>query len=156
MDAKTKAFVERQRILGEAQELPLDIEPYGEARVQRLAAINAQRAALGFPPLENDEVGHPELTEKRRRASERYNRSLTTTHAHRPSLRGNANPKLALALKIALCSAAIIGTMVLTNAGLLSEQILGLAILVFSGLISLAIVAFVLGNKSAPQRRQLR
>lgn len=60
--------------MGKAQEIPADIEPFGESRARSLATINAHRAELGIEPLENDEVGNPELTEKRRRRSEAYHR----------------------------------------------------------------------------------
>jgi hypothetical protein len=72
MRPDVKAFKARQAEMGKAAELPRDVVPFGEARVQRLAGINARRVASGRPPLVNDEEGHPELTEQRRRRSEEF------------------------------------------------------------------------------------
>lgn len=74
MDETTRQFIERQRMLGESQQIPTDIEPYGARRAQQIAGLNAERARLGLPPLINDEDGNPELTERRRRRSEAFNR----------------------------------------------------------------------------------
>jgi hypothetical protein len=69
-------------------ELPPDVEPYGEQRVAYLKYINAMRARVGNPPFENDEIGNPELTERRRLATERYQARQATIQAERREARG--------------------------------------------------------------------
>lgn len=70
--AEVARFKQSMKELGEAQEIPEDIEPYGQRRVEWLAGINARRELHDLPPFENDEEGNPELTERRRKRSEEF------------------------------------------------------------------------------------
>lgn len=74
MRSETKAWLERQRLLGEAAEIPDDVVPFGESRAQYLEDLNVRRVARGLEPFENDEVGNPDLTERRRQRYEQFRR----------------------------------------------------------------------------------
>lgn len=74
--------------MGKAQELPADIEPYGQARVEMLARINEGRLKNGLAPFVNDEDGNPDLTEKRRLRSEAYHREEQLKRERHPERLG--------------------------------------------------------------------
>lgn len=66
MHPEARALKQRYEAMADLFEIPTDVEPFGEERASYLAAVNKQRVSRGLAPLENDEVGHPELTEERR------------------------------------------------------------------------------------------
>lgn len=68
----TAQMIERWNAGYSDLEMPQDVQPYGERRAAYIAELNVLRAKVGSPPLENDEVGNPKLTEIRRAASEAY------------------------------------------------------------------------------------
>ena len=86
------AFKKRWADLGQAAQVPRDLEPYGEDRINYLAAVNRQRSANGMPPLCNDRQGIPGAD----RAAPSAQRSVT----HMSNLRDD--PYLHYAMKFSI------------------------------------------------------
>lgn len=53
-------------------QVPPDVQPYGDRRAAYIEGLNSLRAKMGNPPLANDEVADPRLTEIRQAATEAY------------------------------------------------------------------------------------